>query len=83
MPTTLPCWCWALEATETGCRWLLDRWTELKAVIDDESLAWQTPERFKAIRLLRLDARDVMHAPAVITILQACQILDPDAGSTR
>ena len=44
------------------------------------ALAWQAPERFKAIRLLRLDARDVMHAPAVIAILQACQMLDPDAG---
>ena len=70
-----------LEASEMGCRWLLDRWSELKAVIDDEGPAWQTPERFKAIRLLRLDARDVMHAPAVITILQACQMLDPDAGN--
>jgi hypothetical protein len=70
-----------LEASEMGCRWLLDRWSELKAVIDDEGPAWQTPERFKAIRLLRLDARDVMHAPAVITILQACQLLDPDGGS--
>ena len=69
-----------LEASEIGCRWLLDRWNELRAVIDDEGSAWQAPERFKAIRLLRLDTRDVMHAPAVIAILQACQMLDPDAG---
>jgi hypothetical protein len=70
-----------LEASESGCRWLLDRWSELKAVIEDEQLGpWQAPERFKAIRLLGLDTRDVMHAPAVISILQACQALDPDAG---
>jgi hypothetical protein len=69
-----------LEATEIGCRWLMDRWKELKAIIDDQESAWNVPERFKAIRLLRLDTRDVMHAPAVITILQACQMLDPDAG---
>jgi hypothetical protein len=69
-----------LEASEIGCRWLLDRWNELKAVIDDEGTAWQAPERFKAIRLLSLDTRDVMHAPAVIAVLQACQMLDPDAG---
>ena len=70
-----------LEATESGCRWLLTRWTELKAVIDDENLAWQAPERFKAIRLLGIDSRDVLHAPRVIAILQACQMIDPDAGA--
>ena len=32
-----------LEATESGCRWLLTRWTELKAVINDETMAWQAP----------------------------------------
>jgi hypothetical protein len=70
-----------LEASESGCRWLLDRWNELKTVMESERLgSWQAPERFKAIRLLRLDARDVMLAPAVIVILQACQALDPDAG---
>jgi hypothetical protein len=70
----------ALEAIEAGCRWLLGRWNELKAVIEDERLAWQAPERFKAIRLLGIDSRDVMDAPAVIAILQACEMLDPDAG---
>ncbi len=67
-----------LEASESGCSWLLDRWNELKAVIEDERLAWQAPERFKAIRLLGIDSCDVIDAPAVIAILQACQMLDPE-----
>ena len=32
-----------LEASEMGCRWLLDRWSELKAVIDDEGWPGKRP----------------------------------------
>ena len=69
----------SLEQSEAGCRWLLDRWNELGSVLES-GLAWSTPERFKAIRLMRADTLDLLHAPAVTAVLQACQMLDPDAG---
>ena len=69
-----------LEATEPGCHWLFDRWQDLKAVVD-ETLGWNAVERFKAIRLLGLDERDPMDAGAIMLILHACQVLDPDAGN--
>ena len=34
-----------------GCAWLLDRWGELRTVLD-EGQKWQSPDRLKAIRLL-------------------------------
>src|SRR5262249_48629993 len=40
-----------LEATAEGCRWLLDRWAELGALLD-RGLSWQAPDKLKAIRLL-------------------------------
>jgi hypothetical protein len=67
-----------LQGLESGCRWLLDRWNELSTVLD-ENLAWERPERFKAIRLLGLDARNPLDAPAIVAILQACQVLNPNA----
>jgi hypothetical protein len=67
-----------LQGVESGCRWLLDRWNELSTVLD-ENLAWERPERFKAIRLLGLDDRNLLDAPAIVAILQACQVLSPHA----
>ena len=40
-----------LEALPTGCHWLLDRWAELRKLLDD-GLKWQPPDRLRAIRLL-------------------------------
>jgi hypothetical protein len=50
-----------LESTAPGCRWLLDRWGELRNRLT-EGGHWQSPEKLKAIRLLGrqpLDAADV------------------------
>jgi hypothetical protein len=40
-----------LESTDAGCRWMLDRWTELRGRLD-RGHTWQTDEKVKAIRLL-------------------------------
>src|SRR5262245_42517817 len=39
-----------LESSGAGCRWLLDRWAELRALLD-QARAWQVPDRLAAIRL--------------------------------
>jgi hypothetical protein len=69
----------SLTASEVGCRWLLDRWNEL-AVIQD-GLAWQAPERFKLFRLMGMNEMEVLQAPTITAILQACQMLDSDSGN--
>ena len=46
----------------------------------EEGLGWQEPERFKAFRLLGLDKLDLLNAPRLTAILQACEMLDPEAG---
>ena len=40
-----------LESTAAGCGWMLDRWAELKEVLE-AGLLWQAPDRLKAVRLL-------------------------------
>jgi hypothetical protein len=40
-----------LESTAAGCQWLLDRWTELRALLD-QGRPWFFDEKVKAIRLL-------------------------------
>ena len=39
-----------LESTAAGCRWMLDRWAELRAILD-QGQNWQLEEKVKAIRL--------------------------------
>ena len=41
----------AVTAGSAGCRWLLERWGELRRLLE-AGLKWQGPDRFKAIRLL-------------------------------
>jgi hypothetical protein len=40
-----------LESTAAGCRWLLDRWTELRARLETGQ-PWSREEKIKALRLL-------------------------------
>ena len=39
-----------LESTAAGCRWMLDRWSELRTILD-QGQNWQLDEKVKAIRL--------------------------------
>ncbi len=40
-----------LESTEPGCHWLRDRWTELRAQLD-QGAAWSWEQKVQALRLL-------------------------------
>ncbi|MHB1560575.1 MAG: hypothetical protein ACYC61_24245, partial [Isosphaeraceae bacterium] len=65
-----------LESSALGCAWLLDRWRELRELLED-GLVWQAPDRFKAIRLL---GRQPLHAPEddrVLMIYLASRAIDP------
>jgi len=57
----------ALEIRALGCAWLLDRWTELRGLLDD-GLKWQPHDQFKAVRLLGRQPMDAIDEPRVIAI---------------
>ncbi len=40
-----------LESTGPGCQWMLDRWIELRAILD-QGQTWPSTEKSRAIRLL-------------------------------
>ncbi len=65
-----------LESTALGCAWLLDRWGELGALLEDE-LLWQPPDRFKAVRLLGRQPLDATDDDVVRAIYLACHAMDP------
>jgi hypothetical protein len=65
-----------LESTSAGCRWLLDRWAELRAILD-QGRTWHAPEKLRAIRLLGRQPRDAADAPLVATLLLASHVIDP------
>src|SRR5262249_3823244 len=66
-----------LEATALGCAWMLDRWAELKALLED-GLKWLSPDQFKAVRLLGRQPLDAIDDSRVMTIYMACWRLDPE-----
>jgi hypothetical protein len=68
-----------LEATAAGCRWLLDQWAELRAILD-QGLGWQSPDKLKAIRLLGKQPLDAADVPEVATIFLASYVLAPHHG---
>jgi hypothetical protein len=63
-----------LESTAAGCRWLLARWAELRALLE-RGLAWQAPDKLKAIRLLGKQPLDAVDEPEVATIFLAVDVL--------
>ena len=65
-----------LEALPTGCHWLLDRWAELRKLLDD-GLKWQPPDRLRAIRLMGRQPMDALHDERVLSIYLACNAMDP------
>jgi hypothetical protein len=65
-----------LESSALGCAWLLDRWGELREVLE-EGLNWQGPDRFKAIRLLGRQPLDALDDGRVMAIYRGCAAMDP------
>jgi hypothetical protein len=70
-----------LESTVTGCQWLLERWGDLRRILDRD-LNWQGPDRFKAIRMLGSQPMEVLDDDRVLTIYLACNVMDPDSPSS-
>jgi hypothetical protein len=68
-----------MMATDLGCRWLLELWSELR--ISLEKAGWKTPERFRAFRLMGIHPSNTYMNQELASIIQACQAIDPDAGS--
>ena len=64
-----------LESTDAGCRWMLDRWGELRAILD-EGLGWQSPDKLKAIRLLGRQPIEAVEDDEVATLFLACWVMD-------
>ena len=64
-----------LESTADGCRWLLDRWAELRTVAD-AGTAWPDEQMVHAIRLLGKRPFDAVDDLQVLTIIVACYVLD-------
>ena len=60
-----------LEATVLGCAWLLDRWGDLRQLLDD-GLPWQSHDRLRAVRMLRKQPRDAADDRRVIRIYLDC-----------
>jgi hypothetical protein len=71
-----------LESTSAGCWWLLDRWGDLRAILD-QGRPWQAHDQRAAIRLLGHQPHEVAEAAVVAAISQACHVLDNDGGDTK
>jgi hypothetical protein len=69
-----------LEASAPGCLWVRARWNELGALLED-GLNWRAPERFRAFRLLGIHPSDALFTSELTSLLHACEVLDPSAGS--
>jgi len=65
-----------LEATHAGCQWLLERWQELRVVLNDD-IPWQSPDKLKAIRLMGKQPLDAADNADVAAVLLAAWVLDP------
>jgi hypothetical protein len=64
-----------LESTALGCAWLLDRWGELRDVLE-AGRNWEPRDRFKAIRLLGRQPLDIEDDARVLSIYAWCTAMD-------
>jgi hypothetical protein len=70
-----------LEHLAAGCQWLIDRWTDLRNLLED-GLKWQAPDRLKAIRMLGRQPMDLLADERVLMIYLACDAMDPDGPTS-
>ncbi len=68
-----------LEALTLGCAWLLDRWGELKDLLED-GLSWQPHDRLKAVRMLGRQPLEAVDDKRVMSIYTCCWYMDPTEG---
>jgi hypothetical protein len=68
-----------LQATAGGCQWMLDRWSELKSILE-EGLNWQSADKLKAIRLLGHHPMEAVDDRNALMVFVACQTIESRAG---
>ena len=66
-----------LESTAAGCRWMLDRWTELRSFLEEPGGFWRGADRLKCLRLLGYHAVQVVDVRIVAEIFTASHALRP------
>ena len=64
-----------LQATAGGCQWMLDRWSELRSILE-EGLDWQSADKLKAVRLLGRHPIEAVDDRNVLMIFAACQTIE-------
>jgi hypothetical protein len=68
-----------LESSAPGCSWLLDRWAELRTMLEQDR-PWESSDKLKAIRLLGRYPIDALDDCRVAGILMGCHAIDSDCG---
>jgi hypothetical protein len=68
-----------LQATAGGCQWMLDRWSELRSILE-EGLNWQSADKLKAIRLLGRHPIEAVDDRNVLMIFVASQVIESRTG---
>ncbi len=66
-----------LEAMALGCAWLLDRWEELRDILEC-GLLWQPHDRLKAVRMLGRQPLDAPDDKRVLAIYLCGWAMDPN-----
>jgi hypothetical protein len=66
-----------IEALTLGCAWLLDRWGELRDILE-AGRSWQPQDRFKAIRMLGRQPLDAVDDMRVMSIYLDSWVMEPD-----
>jgi len=69
-----------LESSEAGCRWMRERWEELRAQLEPGKF-WQSQDRLKAIRLLGRQPLDAVEDRRIAEIFVASHALRPVGDS--
>jgi hypothetical protein len=70
-----------LEASAEGCRWLLDRWGEVRANIEGKA-PWKTMDRFRMIRLLGKQPIEALVDLELDSIMTAWEVIKPGSAKT-
>ena len=68
-----------LQTTAGGCQWMLDRWSELRSILE-EGLDWQSADKLKAVRLLGRHPIEAVDDRNVLMVFVACQAIEGRAG---
>jgi hypothetical protein len=69
-----------LQATGAGCRWMLEKWASLRALLE-RGIAWLAPDKLKAVRLLGRHPIDAFDSPDVARVYLASFVLSNQKGN--